>query len=450
MNIPTNEEVLNCFELADNIPSMDGTVTPHYSEACESGVIGCCLIEPTLLDEVVDKVTPDDFYDLRHRNTIELMLDMRSKSLPVDIISVNEEANSSCGVNALGGLAYLTVHENNTPTASQLPYFLDIVRKKAQRRELVQAARSILQDNRGDDEQVIGDHLSLLNDLLRTKGTGGEVSIRDTVQQAISEVEAACERGGKCIGIPTGLPSLDHITGGLQRGDMFVLAARPSVGKTSLVMSIVEHVGIDLDIPVGVASLEMTAVSLVKRMLSSRAEVDGWAMLAGKLTKGQIPALTTAASRVASSKIFIDQTAHLTPAQLMGRARKWKLKHGIKLLVVDYLQLMLCKSDSRVHEVTLCSAAIKQIAKELDIPVIVLSQLSRSTEQQDRPPRLSDLRDSGSIEQDADVVGLMHVPDVVDEDLVRLTIAKHRNGPTGYCDLEFMKDQTKFREYLPQ
>jgi len=428
----------------------DSTVPVPYSEACESGVIGCCFLEPSLLDEVASKISLSDFYDLRHRNTLELMLSMRGEGLPVDLISINEEAKAGGGVAELGGLGYLSSHENNAPTTSQLPYFLSVVKRKAQRRELVQAARGILSDRRGDDEEVIGDHLSRLSDLLSTKGTGGEVRIKAAVRQAVEEVEAACASGGKCTGVSTGLPSLDSITGGLQPGDMFVLAARPSVGKTSLAMSIAENVGIDQSIPVGVASLEMTAVSLVKRMLSSRAQVDGWKLLGGRLTKGEIAPFTAAASQVAQSKIYINQQAHLSPAQLMAQARLWKLKYGIKLLIVDYLQLMRCKSDSRIHEVTLCSAAIKQIAKELNIPVLILSQLNRMVEQQDRQPRLSDLRDSGSIEQDADVVGLMHVTDSVDKNLTRLTIAKHRNGPTGYCDLEFIKEQTKFKECLPR
>ena len=418
-----------------------------FSSDCESGVIGCCLMEPTLLDEVATQLTVDNFYDLRHQNTIGLMLSMRGSGLPVDLISINEEAKSTeGGIGSLGGLSYLTTHENDCPSASQLPYYISIVRKKAQRRAITQAAREILQDNRGDDDEVIGDHIARLNDLLRTEGDGGEVNIKDAVRQAIDEIEAAHERGGVCTGISTGLPSIDYVTGGLHNGDMLVLAARPSMGKTSLAMTIAENVGIDQGIPVGVASLEMTAVSLVKRMLSSRAGVDGHSLLSGNLKENEIPALTTAATRVAGSKILIDQTPHLTPVQLMAKARLWKLKHDIKLLIVDYLQLMRAKSDSRVHEVTLCSAAVKQIAKELNIPVILLSQLNRSVEQQDRPPRLSDLRDSGSIEQDADLVCLLHKPDGVDEDVVRMNIAKHRNGPTAQCDLVFVKELTKFRE----
>ena len=407
-------------------------------------------MEPTLLDEVATRLAPDNFYDLRHRNTIELMLSMRGKGLPVDTISINEEARSlEGGIGSLGGLSYLCTHEDRCPSPNQLTYFISVVERKSQRRELVMAAREILQDNRGDDDEVIGDHIARLNDLLSAKGGGGEVGIKDAVRQAIDEIEAAHERGGACTGISTGLSSIDYVTGGLHDGDMFVLAARPSMGKTSLAMTIAENVGIDQGIPVGVASLEMTAVSLVKRMLSSRAGVDGHSLLSGSLKKSEIPTLTAAATRVAGSKVYIDQTPHLTPVQLMAKARLWKLKHGIKLLIVDYLQLMRAKSDSRVHEVTLCSAAVKQVAKELNIPVIVLSQLNRSTENQDRPPRLSDLRDSGSIEQDADLVGLLHQPDAVEENIVRLNIAKHRNGPTACCDLEFMKELTKFREHLP-
>jgi replicative DNA helicase len=424
---------------------------PSYSEECERGVLGCCLLEPELLDEVASQLASGDFYDLRHANTLELMQDMRRQSLPIDTISIREEAKSlNGGIQALGGIAYLAQHLDIIPSAAQLPYYVSVVKRKAKRRQLNEVAHQILSDARGDDDAVLEDHFALLNGLLCSDTTGGEVSIRAAIQQAVAEIESAHELGGKCTGLSTGFPSLDFVTGGLQRGDMIVLAGRPSMGKTSLAMSIVENVALGQGIPVGVASMEMTSTSLAKRMISSQSGVDGHHLLTGNLSKLDFPAMASSAAKIASSKIYLDETPHLTPAQLLAKARSWRLRHKIELLVVDYLQLMRAKSDNRQHEVSLCSASAKQVAKELDIPVIILSQLNRMVEHQDRPPRLSDLKESGSIEQDADVVGLMYKPDSTHNDenpTVRLSIAKHRNGPTGYCDLEFVKEQTRFREY---
>jgi replicative DNA helicase len=405
-----------------------------------------------MVDEMVGQLTPEDFYDLRHRNTFELMERMRNERLPIDVIAIREEAKElEGGIQALGGIAYLTQHPDTIPSAAQLPYYLSIVKRKAQRRRVNELAHQILSDKRSDDDDVLEDYFNLFHNLLSADTTGGEVSIRAAVEQAVAEIEAAHGRGGKCTGLSTGLPDLDFITGGLQRGDMLVLAGRPSMGKTSLAMSIVEHIAIGGGVPVGVATMEMTGSSLVKRMLSSISGVDGHSLLTGCLDKGDFPKMALSAGKIAKSKIFVDETPHLSPAQLLAKARTWKLRHGIELLVVDYLQLMRAKSDNRQHEVSLCSAAAKQVAKELKIPVLILSQLNRSVENQDRPPRLSDLKESGSIEQDADVVGLMHKPGDVQSaskhPVVRLSIAKHRNGPVGYCDLEFIESQTKFREH---
>ena len=423
---------------------------PHSREA-ESGIIGCCLLEPELLDSTPDTIVPEDFYDLRLRNTYELMLDMRRQMLPIDEVTVREEAKSlDGGIQALGGLPMLLQHKMDVPSAANLPYYLSIAKKKAARRNLESAARLLLQDARGDDEQVLEDHTAKLNELLRADRDGGEVSIKDATRQAITEIELAHASSGACSGISTGFPSIDHITGGLQKGDMFVIAARPSVGKTSLAMSIAENVAMDNNIPVGIMSMEMTAASIVKRMISSRSNVDGRKLLTGSLNEDEIKRMTVSAAQINKSPISIDERSNLTPMQLLGRARQWRLKNKIELLIVDYLGLMRAKGDNKTDQVSRCSAAVKQAAKELGIPVIVLCQLNRKSEAESRPPMLSDLRDSGSIEQDADLVGLMHrLESDGDDTVVRLNVAKHRNGPVGFCDLEFEKEITRYKEYLP-
>ena len=424
-----------------------------YSEDCERGVLGCCLLEPELLDEVATEIAPEDFYDLRHANTLKLMQKMRAERLPVDILALREESKSlDGGIQALGGLPYLTQHQDLVPSGAQLPYYASVVKRKSQRREMVTVARKILAEERGDDDEVLGDYSEMLNKLLRTDTSRGEVAISNAVKQAIDEIEAAFEGGGRVSGLSTGLPSVDHVTGGLHSGDVFVLAGRPSMGKTSLAMSVVEHVALTLNKPVGVASMEMPATALTKRMISSQADVDGLTLLNGRLSQGDFNQMAPVAAKINRAPIYIDETAHLTPSQLLARARIWKLRYDIQLLVVDYLQLMRVRgADNRQHEVSQCSAAMKQIAKELKIPVIALSQLNREVEKggDGRAPRLSDLKESGSIEQDADLVGLLYRPDGAEDGTVRLNIAKHRNGPTGYCDLEFIASRTRFREQLP-
>lgn len=429
------------------------TMEVPFSQEAESGIIGCCILEPALLDGLSDSLVPEDFYDLRIKNTYELMSDMRRQLMPIDVNTIREEAKSlEGGIQALGGIHVLATHQNNVPSAANLPYYLSVVKKKATRRNLESAARLLLQDARGDDEQVIEDHSSKLNDLLREDGGGGEVSIKDAVKQATGEIEQAVASSGSCSGVSTGFPSIDHITGGLQNGDMFVIAARPSVGKTSLAMSIAENVAINRKVPVGVMSMEMTAASIVKRIISSRSNVDGRKLLTGSLTEDEIKSMSISAAKIAQAPILIDERANLTPMQVLGRARQWKLRNKIELLIIDYLGLMQAKGDTKNEQVSKCSAAVKQVAKELSIPVIALCQLNRMSESQQRPPMLSDLRDSGSIEQDADLVGLMHrlESDNDEETIVRLNVAKHRNGPTGFCDLEFEKEITRYREYLPK
>ena len=425
-----------------------------YSAECESGVIGCCMLEPELLDEVAGQITADDFYDLRHSNSLRLMLDMRRQSMPIDLISIREEAKSlHGGIQSLGGLGFLSAHQNSVPSGQQLPYYISIVKRKSQRRKLLNAARQIVADSRSDNDAVMEEHSAKLNELLRADTTGGEVSLTDALRQVIDEIESAQAHRG-CTGVSTGLPSVDYVTGGLQKGDTFVIAARPSMGKTALAMSIACNVAMDQKVPVGVISMEMTAVSLIKRMVASRSGVDGHKLINGGCNAEDVIKVAGATQEIneAKDRLLIEQTSNMSPLQLLATARRWKLKHGIELLVIDYLQLMRCKADGRVQEVAIASAATKQVAKELNIPVIVLSQLNRGTETQDRSPRLSDLKESGAIEQDADLVGLLYKPDEDQADTpntVRLNIAKHRNGPTGFCDLEFLKEQLKFREYLP-
>lgn len=420
---------------------------PASSQA-EAAVLGCCLLEPACIDDAATSLVPDDFYELRHRNLFDLMLKLRNDGTVVDTITIFQEAKDSVegGLNAIGGLPYVTSLPNQVPSAAGLPAYVAKVRKKSELRALTTTAQQVLSivSGTGDDDELLSDAQSKLMGLLSRDREGGLIPLKDVVKMALDDIEAAYTNKGTVVGISTGFPALDKLTTGLKDGDMIVLAARPSQGKTSLALTIAENVAIDQGIPTGFFSLEMTSRSLVKRMLSSRAGVNGHNISSGRLAASEIQSIAVNGGKIANSPLYIDQSGSLNPIQLMSKARQMKYKYGIKFLVIDYLQRMNAKADSRVQEVGKISDAVKCVAKELDIPVLVLSQLSRKVEDQDRKPRLSDLRDSGSIEQDADIVALLHATGD-ENNIVEVIVAKHRNGPCGRIDLQFVPHLTRFK-----
>jgi replicative DNA helicase len=424
-----------------------------YSSTAESAVLGCCMLEQELVDEAGTSLVPDDFYELKHRNLFEVLLRLRDKRIPIDALTIRDEADSSLelGVDGVGGFAFLVGLPDQVPTTSLLAHYSSVVSKQARLRNLVSGARELISKATakvGDDDAKLDEVEQTLTALMQRTTQGGEVRLTDVVRDAISEIEKAHASDGTCTGIPTGFAALDRTISGFHDGDMTIIAGRPSMGKTSLAVSIVENIAIDQGIPCGIFSLEMTAASLVKRMISSRSGVGGHEILTGNLNEKDIKAITVAASRINGSPIFIDDTPGLTVSSLSSRARRMVARHGVRIIFVDYIQLMHAKADNRQREVSIISGGLKAISKELGIPVIVLSQLNRMVEAQDRPPRLSDLRDSGSIEQDADVVVLLHRPSA-NTNIVEAMIKKHRNGPTGIADLEFDKEHTRFRTPTP-
>ena len=423
------------------------TIEVPAAVEAEAAVLGCCLLDGGAMTDAASTVSPDEFYELRHRNLFVLMLKLKDEGKPIDTISIFQEAKDTLkdGVEALGGIAYLSGLPDQVPSALSLPAYVTIVRRKAKLRKVMLTAQSVLSaaSSRGDDDELREQAQAQLVGLLEEDRKGGIVPLRDVVREAINDIENAYSKKGSVIGISSGFPTLENITTVFKDGDMIVLAARPSQGKTSLAVTIAENVAIDQNVPTGLLSLEMTSVSLIKRMLSARSNVDGHHLMSGKLSHHEIATLTKSAAKISKSPLIIDQPSAMTIMELHATARHMKFKHGIKFLIIDYLQLMHAKADSRVHEVSKISSAVKSVAKELDIPVLVLSQLSRRVEEQDRSPRLSDLRDSGSIEQDADVVTFLHR--LPQENMVQLQIQKHRNGPCGTVTLEFIPSLTKFR-----
>jgi len=402
-------------------------------------------MDPETLHEVSSKVSSDDFHDPRCRNIYKSICVLSDDGIPISEISLCE--SSAGGGNEFGGAAYLASISDEALPPSNLDYFTSVVLEKSRLRSVLRTANNLqhLVRSRASDDDLLAVVEDQLSELVQQgAGEGGEVLVGRAISEAIDEMERAHLNKGDCIGVPTGFSSLDRLTTGMHPGDMVVLAARPGCGKTSLALNVVDHVAINCGSPVGVFSAEMTAVQLIKRMVAARGRVDGRKMISGELSPAEISSCTTASAKINKAPIHIDESQGLEIPKLKAKARRMKLRYGIKLLIVDYIQLLHAKAESRVQEVSAISNAMKAIAKELKIPVLALSQLNRNVESQNREPKLSDLRDSGAIEQDADMVWLLHW----DDPNVDLAIAKNRNGPCANIELEFIAKEFRFRPAL--
>lgn len=446
-------------------PARLDRLPPHSTEA-EQGVLGCILLSPNdslglCLEKV--KAGAEVFYDLRHQALFEHLVSMYDAKDPIDLITVQQRLKDANQLEGVGGLAYLSSLMDAVPSAANLEYYLDIVREKHVLRRMLQTCSQVtgrVHTHEGEVDALLDE---VERDILRISQDRESVSnrgMKDLVRGAIAMIEDFHQRAGGLTGIGTGFVDLDKMTSGLHEGEMIVLAARPSMGKTSLAMNIAEHVVLNEGLPVGVFSLEMTSESLVMRMLCSVARVNGRAIRDGFLSESDMRKLTGAASKMAKAPLHIDDTPGLSILQLRARARRMWQQHGIRMFVIDYLQLLHSTAkkaqDNRQQEISDISNGVKALAKELKCPVIVLSQLNRDMEKdKNRKPRLSDLRESGAIEQDADVVALLYKPSTDDEEdapsvpqgevvQVNLLIAKQRNGPTGDVPLSFLKGFTRF------
>ncbi|HVV00919.1 MAG TPA: replicative DNA helicase [Verrucomicrobiae bacterium] len=438
---------------------------PHSAEA-EQGVLGCILLSPNdCLGECITKFKggSDVFYDLRHQAIFDLLSEMFDKREGIDLITVQQRLKDRQMLEEIGGISYLASLADMVPSAANLSYYLDIVQEKYLLRKMIRVCTEVVgkvYDYEGEVDALMDE---VERDVLRiseSRVQSQTTTIKELVKKAISTIEDYHQRQGTLTGLGTGFADLDKMTTGLHGGEMIVIAARPSVGKTSLAMNIAEHVALDERLPVGVFSLEMTAESLVLRMLCSRSRVNLRNVREGFLAERDFPKMTGTAGKLATAPLFIDDSSGLSILQLRAKARRMHQQYGIKLFVIDYLQLLHSTSrraENRQQEIADISSGIKALAKELNVPVIVLSQLNREIEREKgRPPRLSDLRESGSIEQDADVVGLLYRPKQGDDDEggaevdndalpVNLLIAKQRNGPAGEdVHLTFLKPYTRF------
>lgn len=460
---------------AINNMSLPGRQVPFSIEA-EQGVLGCILLDPrNNLSLFASKLKGKDqfeniFYDIRHQTLISQMIQMNEEGGGIDELTLIQRLRDRALLDSAGGVAYISSLKDAPPSPLNMGFYLNIVRDKYLLRSLVQTCMTLTEDvfsNPADVESLMD---QAEKEILRINGEWVQTSsleMKELVQNAFQMVQNFFNRKGELTGVGTGFPNLDKMTSGLHGGEMIVIAARPSMGKTSLAMNIAEHVAIELGEPVGVFSLEMTAESLVMRMLCSRARVSMQNIRSGTLSVQDFTKMTGEAGRLASAPIYIDDTPGLSILNLRSRARRM-MEKGIKLFVIDYLQLLhssTARGDSnRQQEIADISNGIKSLAKELSVPIIVLSQLNRDVEKEkNRVPKLSDLRESGAIEQDADLVLLIYRPptqaadgrrgDAEEEPQnqnmqtaveVKLIVAKQRNGPTGEVDLIFLKNYTRF------
>src|SRR6266850_1402908 len=408
--------------------------TPPHSVEAEQGVLGSMLISPReTIAECVEKINEEYFYVPAHRTIYDILVELWNGGQGIDLITFTQVLRDRNLLDSVGGAALVTNLFTFVPTAANVQYYLEIVRDKYILRQII-------------------------FDVGEDRFKGQMLSMKDHAMQAIETIEKLYERKGSITGISTGFVEFDRMTSGLHPSEMVVIAARPSMGKTALAMNIAEYVAINEQLPVAVFSLEMSSQQLVQRMLCSRARVNLQRVRDGFLGERDFPSLTAAASKLAEAKIFIDDSPSLEILELRAKARRLKAQQGVELVLIDYLQLLRSATrrakENRQLEISEISAGLKALAKELNIPVIVVAQLNRQPEARSGgKPRLSDLRESGSIEQDADLVGLLVRPELYEEDEearvekageAELIIAKQRNGPVGEIPLTFLKEYTRF------
>ncbi|MCA9341398.1 replicative DNA helicase [Candidatus Saccharibacteria bacterium] len=437
-----------------NIPV--GKVPPHSSDA-EKSLLGAVLIDDEVMSDATEHVKPDDFYDQRHSVIFEAMLSLYEKHKPVDLLTLTEELKKKKHLETIGGSSYLTELTNYVPTAAHAESYAELVSQKAVRRRLIRASGEISElgfDENTTTQELLEKAEAELFSVSDQSLNQDVVILESILTESFDRLEELHKNKDKLRGIRTGYRDLDNMTAGLQRSDLFILAARPAMGKTTFVTNLAYNVATIAKQPVLFFSLEMSKEQLVDRMLADASGVDAWNIRTGNLSDDDFSKLSEAMGEMAEAPIYIDDTPGLTVLEMRTKARRINHEQPLGLIIVDYLQLMQSsgKSDgNRVQEVSEISRGLKLIARELNVPLIALSQLSRSVENRSpQIPQLSDLRESGSIEQDADIVSFIYRPGYYEpdnpefENITDLIIAKHRNGPTGKVQLYFHPERLRF------
>ena len=429
---------------------MEARLPPHNLDA-ERSVLGALLLEENAVVEVAEFLLPEDFYYDKHARIYEAMLNLYEKREPIDLVTVPQELQAFKALDVVGGVSYLTELLSEIPTASNVAFHARIVKDRSVRRRLIEMSSRISLKSYDDSLETS----NLLDEAERSIFAVSQqnirqdfVPIRQTLTDSFDRLDQLYRSKGGLRGVPTGLRLLDQKLSGLQDSNLIILAARPSVGKTSLALNIAQHLGVEKKIPVGIFSLEMSREQLVDRMLSSQADVDAWRITTGNLEDADFARLNDAMGELAEAPLFVDDTPGISVMEMRTKARRLQMEYGLKLIIVDYLQLCRGRGlENRVQEVSEMSQGLKNLARELKVPVLCLSQLSRAVESRGSPkPVLSDLRESGSIEQDADAVVFLYRTEEDDRSQIMLSIAKHRNGPIGEIPMYFRAERTKFYE----
>ena len=433
-----------------------GRTLPHNLDA-EQSVLGAILLDNTAINPAGETLTPADFYGEAHRVVFEAMVALADDNSPIDAVTVAGRLERAGQLARAGGLGYLSTLMDGLPRALNVAHYARIVKDKSSLRDLISSANTIITSAISGGEEtddIIDDAERRIFEIAEDKVKRGFLSIRDLAGETTTQLEELYERSDFVTGVSTGFKRLDNYTAGLQAGDLIIIAGRPSMGKTALALNIAQHVALRNDGSVGIFSLEMSTQQLVRRMISSEAQVDNQKINTGYLSKDELNVLVNTLELLASKKIFVDDAANPSLLEMRSKARRLKAEHGLDLLIIDYLQLMsLDRFENRNLEIGAISRALKGLAKELEVPVIALSQLSRAPEARSRHrPQLSDLRESGNLEQDADVVSFIYREEVYSpEDKsnageATLIIAKQRNGPIGDVSLVFLKQFTTFKD----
>lgn len=429
-------------------------VPPQNIDA-ERALLGSIMLRPVALNDILDTVGEDDFYVQKHKIIFRVMADLSRVGDPIDIVSISEKMTSLNLVEQVGGLSYLNELATNVPSSTNVEYYGKTVANKSTLRKLISAGDFVTELGFNEQEEmdvILDDAEKKIFEITSNPNSAQKfTSIKDIIPKSWEKLELLSQDDGSIRGVPTGYVALDNILSGFQNSDLIILAARPSTGKTALSLDIARKAAVAHNVPVGFFSLEMSSDQLTDRMLSAEAQVDSWRMRTGKgLTDDDFGRISIAMETLSKSPIYIDDKPGNSINQMRSTARRLKAEHGLGLIIVDYLQLMTTSKnyDSMVNQVTEISRSLKSLARELEVPVIALSQLSRAVESRGGKPRLSDLRDSGSIEQDADVVMFLHKDRNEDgigrSQITDILIEKHRNGAVGHCQLFFDDARTTF------
>ncbi|MFI0471782.1 replicative DNA helicase [Halomonas sp. HMF6819] len=436
---------------------------PHSLEA-EQSVLGGLMLDNQAWDNVAERLAADDFYRYEHRLVFNVMIHLAESGQPLDVITLSEALEARDQLDSVGGLGFLAELARNTPSASNIRAYADIVRERATLRKLIRAANQIADgafspQGRPADELLNEAERLVFQIAEERPKTGGPIGMSELLTKAVDRIDELFNMKGEMTGLSSGFRDLDEMTSGWQPSDLVIIAGRPSMGKTTFAMNLVEHAVISSDKPVMVFSMEMPAESLMLRMLSSLGRIDQTRVRSGQLEDEDWPRLTSAVNLLKDKQLFIDDTAALSPNEMRSRIRRVVREHGnMALIMIDYLQLMQIPgfSENRTGEISEISRSLKGLAKEFGCPVVALSQLNRSLEQRpNKRPVMSDLRESGAIEQDADVIAFVYRDEVYNPDnpdnqgLAELIIGKQRNGPIGTVHMAFIGKYTRFEDLAP-